>query len=126
MARCVSRSWSHTWQRTAPPSAVRAARRETLVDEINAISGAGRQRHSAPCIYAELRGRGRPVSRKRVAKLMKANNLRPPGRKRRIPMTTDKRHGDAVAPNLLDRNFEIAAPDTVWRTDISHIPVHSD
>ena len=27
-----------------------------------------------------------------------------------------------MAPNLLDRNFAIAVPDTVWLADISYIP----
>lgn len=39
-----------------------------------------------------------------------------------MPITTDSRHAHAVAPNLLDRNFEIAVPDTVWLADISYIP----
>ena len=37
-------------------------------------------------------------------------------------MTTDSRHGYGIAPNLLDRNFEITSPDTVWLADISYIP----
>ena len=39
-----------------------------------------------------------------------------------MPMTTDSRHGYGIAPNLLDRNFTIDAPDTVWLADISYIP----
>ena len=53
---------------------------------------------------------------------MKQSNIRPPRRKRRMPMTTDSRHGYGIAPNLLDRNFQITAPDTVWLADISYIP----
>ena len=37
-------------------------------------------------------------------------------------ITTDSRHSHAIAPNLLDRNFEAAAPDAVWLADISYIP----
>ncbi|MEL6217381.1 MAG: hypothetical protein AAFR79_02770 [Pseudomonadota bacterium] len=32
---------------------------------------------------------------------------------------TDSRHSHAIAPNLLDRNFKTAAPDTVWLADLS-------
>ena len=53
---------------------------------------------------------------------MKQNGIRPPRGNRRVPITTDSRHAHAVAPNLLDRNFEIAVPDTVWLADISYIP----
>ncbi|MEO0624283.1 MAG: hypothetical protein AAFU49_17175 [Pseudomonadota bacterium] len=41
-------------------------------------------------------------------------------------MTTDSRHGHGVAPNLLDRNFEITAPDAVWLADISARHCRSD
>ena len=32
------------------------------------------------------------------------------------------RHSHAISPNLLDRNFEAAAPDAVGLADISYIP----
>ena len=62
------------------------------------------------------------MSKRTVAKLMTQNGIRPPRGKRRVPLTTDSRHAHAVAPNMLDRNFEIAVPDTVWLADISYIP----
>lgn len=118
----VSRSWFHAWKRTAPERAARAARHEALTEEIKSIFEESKQRYGAPRIHAELRDRGYRVSRKLVAKLMKQNGIRPPRRKRRMPMTTDSRHGYGIAPNLLDRNFEITAPDSVWLADISYIP----
>ena len=39
-----------------------------------------------------------------------------------MPMTTDRRHGYGIAPNLLNRNVAITAPDTVWLADIWYIP----
>ena len=82
----------------------------------------GKQRYGAPGIHAELRDRGHRVSRKTVARPVKETGIRPPRRKRRMPMTTDRRHGYGIAPNLLDRNFAITAPDTVWLADIWYIP----
>ena len=41
--------------------------------------------------------------------------------KRRGPITTDSRHGYAVAPNLLARQFDVAKPDEVWVGDISYV-----
>ncbi len=52
---------------------------------------------------------------------MRENGIRPPRGRRRAPITTDSRHSHAIAPNLLDRNFEAAAPDAVWLADISYI-----
>jgi transposase InsO family protein len=37
------------------------------------------------------------------------------------PVTTDSRHGYAVAPNLLERQFDMARPDQVWVGDISYV-----
>src|ERR1700683_2638584 len=35
--------------------------------------------------------------------------------------TTDSRHDLPIAPNLLDRNFTAAAPNRIWRADITYI-----
>ena len=118
----ASRSWYHAWQRPAPHRAERAARRAALVDKIRAIFEASKRRYGAPRIHAELRDRGHQLSKRTVAKLMKDNGIRPPRRKRKVPITTDSRHSHVIAPNLLDRHFEAAAPDTVWLADITYIP----
>jgi putative transposase len=41
--------------------------------------------------------------------------------KRRFRVTTDSRHDHPVAPNLLDRQFTVEAPNTVWLADLSYI-----
>ena len=38
---------------------------------------------------------------------------------RRFRVTTDSRHGEPVSPNVLDRHFDVAAPNHVWTADIS-------
>jgi transposase InsO family protein len=118
----LSRSWFHAWQRTAPLRAERAARRENLAEQIREVFEASKQRYGAPRIHAELRDSGHGVSRRMIARLMKENGIRPSRGRRRAPITTDSRHTHAVAPNLLDRNFEVLVPDTVWLADISYIP----
>ena len=46
-------------------------------------------------------------------------------RKRRFRVTTtDSRHGLPIAPNLLNRNFAVAAPNRAWTGDITYIPTH--
>jgi putative transposase len=39
--------------------------------------------------------------------------------KRKFKVTTDSRHDHPVAPNRLDRQFTVAAPNTVWLADLS-------
>jgi transposase InsO family protein len=118
----VARSWFHAWQRAAPQRAERAARREDLIEEIREVFDASEQRYGAPRVQAELRDRGRGVSKRMVAKLMNENGIRPPRGKRRAPITTDSRHAHTIAPNLLGRNFEVRTPDAVWLADIPYIP----
>jgi len=41
--------------------------------------------------------------------------------KRNFKVTTDSKHNLPVAPNLLDRQFAVAAPNKAWVTDITYI-----
>src|SRR5437762_2539504 len=41
--------------------------------------------------------------------------------KRRFRRTTDSRHMNPIAPNLLARDFETDAPNEVWVTDVTAI-----
>jgi putative transposase len=109
----VCRSWFHAWRHTSLARAVRAAKNNLLVDEIRAIFETSKQRYGAPRIHADMRDKGRQISKKTVSKLMKRNGIHASRRKRGMPMSTDSRHPYSIAPNLLDRNFKITVPDTV-------------
>jgi transposase InsO family protein len=41
--------------------------------------------------------------------------------RRRPPVTTDSRHSLRVVPNVLARQFDVAAPDQVWVGDITYV-----
>ena len=41
--------------------------------------------------------------------------------RRKFRVTTDSKHKWPVAPNRLERRFEVATPDTVWAGDITYI-----
>lgn len=68
---------------------------------------------------AALRAQGRLVNRKRVLRLMRADNLLCL-RKRRFVCTTDSRHTYAVYPNLT-RDWKPAAINQLWVSDITYI-----
>lgn len=40
---------------------------------------------------------------------------------KRFKVTTDSNHHDAISPNLLNREFDVAAPNKVWTTDITYV-----
>jgi transposase InsO family protein len=42
--------------------------------------------------------------------------------KRKFVVTTDSKHSQPVADNILDRDFTAAAPNQKWLTDITYIP----
>ncbi|MEN3033131.1 IS3 family transposase [Chromobacterium amazonense] len=77
--------------------------------------------YGSPRIYQELKSRGFPVSKARIHRLMTLHGIRA-RHKRRYKATTNSKHALPVAPNLLNRQFDVAAPDQVWTTDITYIP----
>lgn len=115
----VSRAGFYAWQ--ARPPAPRVQGDARLGVAIAAIHAESRQRYGSPRIHAELRGRGCRTGRKRVARLMRVRGLAA-RRRPRFRTTTHSRHPFPVAPNVLARQFDRAAPDQAWVTDITYIP----
>ena len=64
---------------------------------------------------------GLTVGRNRVHRLMREHDIRA-HYKRKYKTTTDSRHALPIAPNLLDRQFNVSAPNQVWVRDITYIP----
>ena len=114
----VSRSGYYAW--VSRPESPRDQADGALASAIRDAHEASRGRYGSPRVHAELRAQGRQVSRKRVARLMRGMGLAA-RRRRRFCRTTDSRHGLAVAPNLLQRDFRAPAPDRVWLADITYI-----
>ena len=63
------------------------------------------------------------MGKERVQKLLQLHGIRAKGKKR-FKVTTDSNHHQPIAPDLLDRQFNVAAPDRVWAGDITCI--HTD
>ena len=76
--------------------------------------------YGAPRIKAELRKRGHYISRPRVARIMRANNLFA-RRKRKFRFTTDSNHNYPIAPNILNQDFTVDRENQVWVSDITYI-----
>jgi putative transposase len=114
----VSRSGYYVWlDRPAP---TRVAANVELTATIREVHRKSRSTYGSPRVHRELQSRGRSVSRKRVARLMRAGGIEA-RRKRQFRTTTDSTHGQPVSPNLLGRNFEVDAPNRAWATDITYI-----
>ena len=114
----VSRSGYYAWERR---KACRHSEEDAeLADAIRRIFEEHHGRYGSPRIWAELRSRGRHASRKRVQRLMREQGLRARRRRKRAK-TTDSRHRLACAGNILDRNFQAAAPGEKWVSDITYL-----
>ncbi len=110
-------------RKTAPPSR-HAVQDERLLVAVRTAFRKCRRRYGAPRIQHELRAQGHAVATKRVARLMREDQLVARARRRGVP-TTDSAHTEPVARNLLERRFALAAHpavDQAWVGDVTYVP----
>jgi putative transposase len=91
-----------------------------LLAHIRASHAGSKGEYGWPRVWKELHRNGVRVGKERIRKLMKLHGIKARG-KRRFVVTTDSRHDLPIAPNLLARNFQPAAPNAVWTGDITYI-----
>jgi len=80
--------------------------------------------YGRPRIKAELRRRGWKVNHKRVARIMREDNLLCLRRKKFVT-TTDSNHGLKVYPNLAG-GMELTGIDQLWVADITYIRLETE
>jgi putative transposase len=114
----VAKSGYYAWK--GRPEAPRVTEDAALVEEIKAAHKAGRGNYGSPRVHRELRAKGRRVGRKRVERLMRREGIAG-RRKKRFRKTTDSKHPHPIAPNLLERKFDVELPDTAWVTDVTYV-----
>jgi putative transposase len=114
----VSRSGFYASQKRG--RSARAVRDETLAVAVAAAHKVGRGAYGSPRVHKELKADGVAVGRKRIARIMGELGLEG-RRRRRFKATTDSRHNLPVAENVLDRQFNVDAPNVAWVTDITYV-----
>jgi putative transposase len=110
----LARSGYYLW-RVRSVSA-RKARDQQLTSQIQPLFTDSRRRYGSPRVPAQLQAQGSRCARKRVARLMRHAQLCARKRRRSV-RTTDSRHAEPIAPNLLARMVEAEAPNRVWVAD---------
>lgn len=122
LCRClrVTRSGFYAWQ--GRPESGRATRDRQLKVLVHASFAASKQRYGSPRIHRDLLEQQERVSRKRVIRLMQEDGLRARVRKR-FKCTTMSDHDRPVAANLLDRQFQAAAPNQRWVGDTTEFVI---
>jgi putative transposase len=114
----VSKQGYYAWRKRKPSK--RAEANSRLLPKIKAISKASDKTYGSPRIKKELNEAGIPVGRRRVARLMKLNDVAGvPKKKYRV--TTNSGHDYPVSKNLLRRDFEASRPNEKWVGDITYI-----
>jgi putative transposase len=118
----VSESGYYRW-RKAPLSSLKIENKR-LETRIKALFEEHKGMVGSPMITADLHEDPEfsKISRNRVARHMKQMGLRCRTVKKFV-VTTDSKHKKSVAPNLLDRQFTVPTPNTIWVTDITYLKV---
>jgi putative transposase len=115
----VSESGFYAWRKR--PASQHHREDAQLTHEIQQVFDRHQGRYGSPRIYRELKGQGRKISCKRIARLMRRAALTALRKRRRV-LTTKRDATHPVAPNVLNREFTATAPNTKWVTDITYIP----
>jgi transposase InsO family protein len=111
----VSRAGYYRRWRAAAPRAEEIGLRDAVQQVALAQRHYGYRR-----IGAQLRREGWSVNKKRVLRLMRADNLLCLRKRAFVPPTTDSRHGWRIYPNLA-RHLEPMAINQLWVADITYV-----
>lgn len=113
---------AHLARENGPAEASRRCLSEpALLAHVKAVHAQSRGSYGRPRILRQLRRDGVHVGKERLQGVMREHGIMGKA-KRRFQVTTDSNHTHPIAPNLLDRKFNVTAPDRVWVGDITYIP----
>lgn len=118
----VSRSGYYAWHGRA--ESIRGRANREMVEVMRQIDSEVKHTYGSPRMHTELVARGYECGCNRVATLMRRHGLMA---KMTIRFRRAAKAGlrAQVAPNRLDRQFTVAAPNRVWASDITYIPTQS-
>ncbi len=114
----VSRSCYYAWLHRKPST--HELRDKELLTEITRVYDENRKQYGSPRIFKELHGTEYSCSKKRIARLMRENDI-VARQKRRFKVTTDSSHDYPISPNLVNRNFSTEFINQYWVSDITYI-----
>ncbi|HKK01996.1 MAG TPA: IS3 family transposase [Desulfuromonadales bacterium] len=121
MCRVLQVSRSGYYESMRRPLSAHKIEDDQLRPQIKAAFKKGRKNYGARRIKDELQKQRTSVSRRRIGRLMHEEDLKVQT-KRKFKVTTDSNHDKPIAPNLLEREFTVSTPDTVYVGDITYIP----
>jgi transposase InsO family protein len=114
----VSRSGYYSW--CSRDISARQQEYERLIPLVKESHRQSRRTYGARRIADDLTALGEPCGRTKAGSLMKLAGVSAK-QSRKFKVTTDSKHNLPVAPNLLDRQFEVKESDSVYVSDITYI-----
>jgi len=115
---CRKRASVCAWRKR--PEAERKRENRALIPRVREIHVQMRESYGARRMADELCKRGVDCGRDRA--LMRLADVRV-RQKKKFRVTTDSNYNLPVAPNLLDRQFDVSKPNRVWVSDITYIRI---
>src|SRR5690606_31594609 len=114
----VSSSGYYSWKKRVP-SEQEKRKQETKI-EITQIYNESHQIYGAPKIASILQSRGHVISEKTVGNYMREEGIKAIWIRPYVRTTIDPDF-DINLKNILDRDFNPTAPNTVWVTDVTYV-----
>jgi len=101
------------------PQSRQAGENARLLKLIRVSFDASNGIYGSPRVFLDLREAGETCSKHRVARLTRENRIRPAREYGRKPKSGGK--PSELAPNILQRQFDVWRPSKAWVTDITYI-----
>ncbi|MEO1926768.1 MAG: IS3 family transposase, partial [Gammaproteobacteria bacterium] len=100
----MSKSGFYDWR--SRPKSHRQVENKQLLEQLKQCFVDSQRTYGVRRLTDDLCDLGKPVNHKRVARLKQVNGIYPKQHKAFV-VTTDSSHGQAVADNVLDRQFTV-------------------
>ncbi len=114
----VSRGSYYTWRLASQKR--KLSENQKLIALVKRLHKKSKESYGTRRMANALRKHGVVCGRARARTLMKLAGVKACYR-RKFRRTTNSKHNLPVAQNLLDRNFDVSAPNRVWVGDITYI-----
>jgi transposase InsO family protein len=113
----VSRSGYYAWRPRTPVN-------DPLTPQVRQVFARHARRYGVRRVTAELQAQGHVIGRRRVRRILRAEQLHAIQPKSFVPRTTDSRHGGRMSPNLL-AGLIVTHPGQTFVSDITYLPLQN-
>jgi transposase InsO family protein len=115
----VSRSGFYQYLKRFNNGPAESSKDTALKARIKAMFKEHRGKYGSRRILRQLKSEGHQIGRYKVRRRMRELGLKAKA-PRRFKVTTDSRHSFSVAPNVVNRKFDVGTPNSVWAADITY------